>query len=189
MHDWPNMRRCAVVLVGLVVLCAGCSTTQVRELWERFGFGRPAVVELKPSAIRAAVKLPRPARPSAEGAALRLEVGGDGETQRFAMVMVNEGRAVRAESLPEAEPGYSWYVFKLTPAAEERLDGLQAELADSGGEDARTGVIEVRNQYSNAIPGQQLTRGVWIQLSREDGFFPLVENETITIGEDGEVLR
>ena len=53
----------------------------------------------------------------------------------------------------------------------------------------RTGSIEVRNQYRNAVPGQELNRSVWIQLSADDGFYPLVENETIRIGQDGQVLR
>lgn len=197
MRTSPGKRTSAGWLLGLLAvapLLAGCATsTPITTMWRLYGFGPDDVVDVRPQSVRVAVKLPRPAHPAPEDAMLELAFEPDADTgrptnHRLPMVLVNEGRTVRAAALPSAEPGYRWFLFKLTPSAENALERVQKALSPAGGGSSGSVAISVSNGYANAVPGQELTRSVWIQLSEEDGFFPLVEDETIRIGSENRVL-
>lgn len=185
----------AAVAMAAVFLVMGCAANApIGNFWRLYGFGSDDVVRMDPEAIRAAIKLPLPVQPRAEDAMLRLEFEPDGEADRrteheFPMVLVNQGRTVRARGLLSAEPGYNWYLFKLKPAAESELSRVQAELAGSDGESSGAVKISVVNRFDNAVPGQQLSRSVWIQFSEDEGFIALVDEEKVIIDEQGRPAR
>lgn len=193
----PDIRpkvKAAVLVAGLALLVTGCTLAPFEELWQRYGFGQPEVSRLQPAAVRAAIKLPLPVRPRPEGAALVLELPApeadrQAREHRFAMALVNEGPTVRAEGLPTADPGYNWYLFKLTPSAEDELARTQAEYLEPTPRAIDTGAILVINEFQNTTAGQEVSRSVWVYLSDDRGFFPLVRDERLTVGKDGKVHR
>lgn len=195
MRATPNrpMPVRAAALIAAAWLLAGCAGTPLDTIWRLYGFGPEEVARLEPGAVRAAVKLPLPARPDRAGAALELAFQpdtGDRSTRRhaFPMTLVNRGRTVRAEALPSAEAGYSWYLFKLTPAAERELASVQEEFS-GGASPGGSVAISVSHEIDNAVPGQELSRSVWIQLADDDDFFVLEDNRTVTIGADGRIVE
>lgn len=183
------MRRTAGLL-GMVLLLQGCAGTPLEKLWPFQRSGTSGLARAEPEQVRAALRLPLPARPRPDGATLVLHLSG-GErgprTTRLAMTLVNEGRIVRVGGLPSAGPGYWWYLFKLTSAAEDELQTLQSRLADgSPGPDSVE--YEVAVAYENVAAGQSLSRSIRLQLASDEGFFMLTEG-VHTVGNDDEATQ
>ncbi len=173
----PAIRR-AAVLVGLTVVLYGCAGTPFERLWPFQQLDPSGLTRAEPDRVRAAIKLPLPARPRQDGATLVLRLSGgerSATTVRLAMTLVNEGRTVRADRLPSAEPGYWWYLFKLTSAAENELEALQSRLSDGTDPGVERVEYEVVVVYENVAAGQSVNRDIRLQLTREEGFFTLTD--------------
>lgn len=173
----PAFRR-AAVLVGLVLVLHGCAGTPFERLWPFQQLDPSGLTRAEPDRVRAAIKLPLPARPRQDGATLVLRLSGgerSATTTRLAMTLVNEGRTVRADRLPSAEPGSWWYLFKLTTAAENELEALQSRLSDGSDPGVERVEYEVAVVYENVTAGQSVNRNIRLQLTRDEGFFTLTD--------------
>lgn len=178
--------RNGAVLVGLALVVHGCAISPFEGLWP---FHRPdpsSLSRAEPEQVRVALSLPQPARPRADGVTLVVRLSGADRSPsvtRLAMTLVNEGRIVRADRLPTADPGYSWYLFKLTPTAENELRALQLRLPghDELGYDEVAYSAEVA--YENVGSGQSLNRSIRLQLADAEGFITLTEGVHI-VGQD-----
>ncbi len=178
------MRRTAGLL-GLLLVLQGCAGMPLEKLWPFQRADTSGLARAEPEQVRAALRLPLPARPRPDGATLVLHLSGgerDPQTTRLPMTLVNEGRVVRVGGLPSAGPGYWWYLFKLTSAAEDELQTLQSRLSDGtpGHEDVE---YEVAVAFENVAAGQSLSRSIRLQLASDEGFFLLTEG-VHTVGND-----
>lgn len=178
-------RRWAI-LAGLALLLHGCAGTPF-ERWWPFQLPDPSgLSRAQPEQVRVALKLPLPARPRQDGATLVVRLSGanrGGAVNRFAMTLVNEGRTVRADRLPTADPGYRWYLFKLTPTAEDQLDALQSRMRGRDGPGYDQVDYTVALAYQNVGAGQSVSRSVRLQLADNEGFFTLADGDH-TVGAD-----
>lgn len=183
------MRRTAGLL-GLVLMLQGCAGMPLAKLWPFQRSDTPGLARAEPEQVRVALRLPLPARPRPDGATLVLRLSGgehEPQTARLAMTLVNEGRIVRVGGLPSAGPGYWWYLFKLTSAAEDELQALQSGQSD--GTPGHEGVeYEVAVAYENVAAGQSLSRNIRLQLASDEGFFMLTEG-VHTVGSDAEATQ
>lgn len=172
-----SLRR-GIACLALLALVA-CASTPMETLRRLQGWVPSDLARAEPAQVRVALKLPLPARPEPDGAELAVKLdGGDVAPERtpLAMTLVNEGRTVRAGSLPTAEPGYWWYLFKLTPAAEDALRALQLRTSDAGHD---TLGFRVSVAYANVGPGQSLSREIRLQLAEETGFHGLTDGDQV----------
>lgn len=180
-----GLRRGAT-LIGLALLLHGCAGIPLERLWP---FQQPdpsGLSRAQPEQVRVALKLPLPARPRQDGATLVVRLSGGNRSEavtRFAMTLVNEGRTVRADRLPTADPGYRWYLFKLTPTAEDQLRALQARMPGQDGPDYEQVKYSVRLAYQNVSAGQSVSRSIHLQLADNEGFFTLADGAH-TVGAD-----
>lgn len=180
------VQRAAVLLVLALSLhgCAALPQT-LERLWPLGGSDPSELTRADPSAVRMAVKLPLPARPEPRGATLVVRLsGGDRQpvATRLPMTLVNEGRTVRTDDLPSADPGYWWYLFKLTSSAERDFKVLQSRLSagDTAGHDRVE--FSAKLAYENIGDGQSVSRRILLQLSDRDEFFTVTEG-VHTVGE------
>jgi hypothetical protein len=182
-----TVRRAAVLLV-LALALHGCAVLPqtLERLWPLGGSDPSELTRADPSAVRMALKLPLPARPEPQGATLvALVSGGDREpvSTRLPMTLVNEGRTVRADALPSADPGYWWYLFKLTSSAERDLESFQSRLSAAGDSGRDRVEFSVDLAYENIGAGRSVSRSVLLKLSERDAFFTVTEG-VHTVGED-----
>lgn len=175
------------VLLALALALNGCAVLPqtLERLWPLGGSDPSKLTRADPSAVRMALKLPLPARPEPQGATLVAHLsGGDREpvSARLPMTLVNEGRTVRADALPSADPGYSWYLFKLTSSAERELESFQSRLSAAGDPDHNRVEFSVELAYENIGTGQSVSRSILLQFSERDEFFTVTEG-VHTVGE------
>lgn len=173
------LRRAAVLPV-LALLLQGCAAIPLDRFWPLPGGDPSDITRADPPAIRLAVKLPLPARPEPEGVTLVVALAGfdrDAAANRLAMTLVNEGRTVRADELPSAGPGYRWYLFKLTPAAERELGTLQSRVSGRGEPEHERAEFSAELAYENVSPGQTVNRSILLQLARGEDFFTLADGD------------
>lgn len=178
----------AAALLALSLALHGCTVLPqtLERLWPLGGSDPSQLTRADPSAVRMALKLPLPARPEPRGATLVARLsGGNREpvATRLPMTLVNEGRTVRADALPSADPGYWWYLFKLTSSAEHDLESFQSRLSAAGDPEHNRVAFSVELAYENVGAGQSVSRTILLQLSERDDFFTVTEG-VHTVGED-----
>lgn len=179
-------------LVALA-MASSCGYVPFKSLLSSRHFSLNDIVAMDPQELRLAVKLPRPLqpRPSATSLTLAFEPRsrrGEERREQFPLVLVNEGRTVRAGALPTAEPGYLWYLFKLAPSAEAAFGQLQADI--SKGKDRFANLyrdvrLEVDLAVRDAAAGQGIELSIWLQPDFSEDFQPIIRQRETSFDSEG----
>lgn len=177
------VRTVRVGALPLGLLLSACAWVPAVPGWLQPGHEVQALVDAEPRELRVAVKLPRPLQPLPDATALTLRFTPRAAevTERresLPLVLVNEGRTLRVGGLPSAEPGYLWFLFKLTSAGEAELAVLQSEIrATEAFEQRYRGVeLDVDTAVRDARPGQTFSLSVWLQLDAAGDFRALARD-------------
>lgn len=175
----------AVLAAALLpVLPSACAWGPAASLWPFPERGVESVLHVEPRELRVAIELPRPLQPRPRATSLAFEFDSRAEAEpddvlRLPLVLVNEGRTLRAGGLASARPGYLWYLFKLTSDGEARLAERQAAIrADREGFERRYRRVrlDVDTAVRDALPGQAFAYSVWLQRRLNEAFTPLFQN-------------
>lgn len=171
--------RAAVAVTLAIGFCSGCA---VAPDWLR-DQGARTLRQAEPRELRVAVELPRPLQPRPNATSLEFELvprdGAVSHKVRLPLVLVNEGRTLRAGGLASARSGYFWYLFKLTSDGEAGLADLQVGLRadpEAFHRQYRRVGLAVRTAVRDAQPGQVFSHSVWLQPRVTDEFRALVRD-------------
>ena len=177
------VRPLALVLV--TVLLSGCSSIPLLTMWKLHSFGPQEVKALDPATIRVAIKLPTKLEFEPEKTTLDIELKPkDMQVQplheRANLVLLSKGAEISA-GVPAAEPGYIWYLLKLSLGGISSFKDFQHRLTPDIKQRYKSITLNVNWSTPNfdAFRSTAYLLTVWLRLQKNKGYFPLFENARV----------
>ena len=170
-----------LLLISLLITCAGCSSIPLSTMWEFRSFGTEEFLSLNPEDIMARVQLDEPTRADIEKTKLSLELSSERGVRSFdfPLVLLKEERLPAESGLFSKTSAKKQYSFQLTEGARKNFRLLQHEMLQHEPIHFHFNVQSSMESLPEDV--DEIRLSLFLKLSEETDFIPMLRNAKLKV--------